>query len=100
MSEKPKIVDSEGLSDADWAEINKLLRAYDVGGSDAFWEAMTELGDKDPIRHVAVAGAFFPDLIREAIRDEMAEQGMTEDDLRELLRKLRQQLDGSSDTKH
>jgi hypothetical protein len=23
MSEKPKIVDTEGLSDADWAEINK-----------------------------------------------------------------------------
>ena len=59
MSEKPKIVDTEGLSDADWAEINKLLRAYEAGGSDAFWEAIEELGDEDPVRYVAVAH-FFP----------------------------------------
>ena len=29
--------------------------------------------------------AFFPDLIREALKDEMAEQGITQEDLKELL---------------
>ena len=58
MSEKPTIVDNEGLSDADWAEANRLLRAYDAGGSAAFWRAMDELGNADPIRWFVVAGAF------------------------------------------
>jgi hypothetical protein len=73
MSEKPKIVDTECLSDADWAEINKLLRAYEAGGTDAFWEAIEELGDADPVRYIAVAGAFFPDVVRKIISDEMSE---------------------------
>jgi hypothetical protein len=33
-------------------------------------------------------GAFFPDMVRETIKDHMAEIGMTEDDLRELIQKL------------
>jgi len=33
-------------------------------------------------------GAFFPDMVREAIKDQMAETGMTEDELAELIRKL------------
>jgi hypothetical protein len=33
-------------------------------------------------------GAFFPDMIREALRDSLAEQGVTEEDVRELIRKL------------
>jgi hypothetical protein len=41
----------------------------------------------DPIRYVAVVGAFFPDMIREAIKDAVAEAGMTEEDLREIARK-------------
>jgi hypothetical protein len=40
------------------------------------------------IQYVRTMGAFFPDMMREAIRDEMAEAGMTEEDLRELIRKL------------
>jgi len=43
---------------------------------------------KDPIAYVRVIGAFFPDMVREQIRDVMAEQGMTKEDLRELIRKL------------
>jgi hypothetical protein len=35
-----------------------------------------------------VLGALFPDLVREAIKDKMAESGITEEDLRELIRKL------------
>src|SRR5262245_19154190 len=97
-SEKPKIVDTEGLSDADLSEINKLLRVYDAGGSDAFWEAVEELGDEDPVRYVAVAGAFFPDVVRKIIRDEMAEQDMTEEDVRDLFKKLK--MGGGPDTGH
>jgi hypothetical protein len=45
---------------------------------------------------VRVIGTFFPKMMREPIKDEMAELGMTEEDLRELMRKrsrlrLRQQ---------
>jgi hypothetical protein len=97
MSEKPKIVDTEGLSDADWAEINKLLRAYEAGGSESFWEALNELSDKDPVRYIAVAGAFFPDVIHRIIRDEMAERGMTKEDVQDLFKKLKM---GGSHTKH
>ena len=97
MSEKPKIVDTEGLSDADWAEINKLLRAYETGGADAFWDAIEELGDEDPVRYVAVVGAFFPDVVRKILRDEMAKQGMTEEEVRDLFKKLKM---GAHETKH
>ena len=57
-SRPPEVVDSEGLTDADWVEINKLRRAFTDGGSRAFWEAMDKLGDADPIRRLRVAGAF------------------------------------------
>jgi hypothetical protein len=57
------------------------------GGRRAFNKAMDELAT-DPFRYATVTGAFFPDMIREAIKDSMAEIGMTEDDVRELIRKL------------
>ena len=47
-----------------------------------------------------VAGAFFPDVVREAMRDEIAEPAMTEEDVRELYKRLKQQMDGGSHTKH
>jgi hypothetical protein len=50
-------------------------------------KAIDELAT-DPFRYATVMGAFFPDMIREAIKDSMAEVGMTEDDVRELVRKL------------
>jgi hypothetical protein len=82
-----EVVDSSGLTDADWAEINKLQRAYKSGGRVALNSAMTELA-KEPIKFATVIGAFFPDMLREAIKDSMAEAGMTEEDIRELVRKL------------
>jgi hypothetical protein len=44
--------------------------------------------ESDPIRCSRIIGAFFPDMMREAIKDQMAEVGMTEEDLREMVRKL------------
>ena len=88
MADEPfEVEDSTGLTDADWTEINRLKQAYKSGGQKALSKAFEELS-KDPIRYVRVVGAFFPGDVREAIRDEMAAQGMSEDDLRELIRKL------------
>jgi hypothetical protein len=47
-----------------------------------------ELAEADPIRFVHIMGACFPDMVREMIRDRLAEVGMTEDDVRELIQKL------------
>ena len=82
-----EIEDISGLTDADWVEINKLRNAHQTGGSKAVDAALKELA-KDPIRLVAVIGALYPDMMRETIRDQMAEAGITEEDLRELRQKL------------
>jgi hypothetical protein len=42
----------------------------------------------DPIRYLTVIGAFFPEMVREAVLDWLAEVGMTQDDLRGLIREL------------
>jgi hypothetical protein len=82
-----EVVDSEGLTDADWAEINKLQHAYREGGKKNLDKAMAKLAE-DPIRFTSVIGAFFPEMIREAMKDAVAESGMTEEDIREMVRKL------------
>jgi hypothetical protein len=79
--------DPSGLTDADWADINRLGRAQEDGGQKGLLKALDELGS-DPVRYIKVIGTLFPDMVREAIRDELAEAGMTEEDLREMLRKL------------
>ena len=74
------------MTDADWATINELHRAYERKGAKGFGIAIEKLAS-DPIRYVRIMGAFFPDMIREAIRDSMAERGITPEDLEELIRK-------------
>jgi hypothetical protein len=81
-----EVVNSSGLTDADWIGINKVRRAYERGGWDAFWSELETLGD-DFILKITVVGAFFPDAIREAIEDELAESGLALEDLREFLKK-------------
>ena len=76
------------LKDADWAEMNGLRAIYEQKGEKALSEALAKLTEQDPVRAAHVIGAFFPDELREAIRDAMAERGMTEEDLRELGAKL------------
>ena len=89
MAKQPefKVVQTSWLTDADWVEINKLKRAYERGGQKAFWAAADKLGETDPFRWTNVVGAFFPNELREILKDEMAERDMTEEELRELLRK-------------
>jgi hypothetical protein len=82
-----EVVDSSDLTDTDWAEINRLKLAYENGGQEALSKAMDALAE-DPVRSIRVIGAFFPDLVREAIRDGLAERGVTEEDIRDLLRRV------------
>lgn len=88
MSDNPlDVADPSGLSDADCADIKRLQRAYTTGGEEALLVALDELAT-DPIRYVHLMRAIYPEMISEAIRDELAEHGMDEKDLRDLIRKL------------
>jgi hypothetical protein len=80
-----RIEDASGLRDADWAQINKLRRALEHGGDKALQRALTDL-KKDPSRYLRVMRAFFPVKVREALRDSLADAGITEQELRELAR--------------
>jgi hypothetical protein len=57
-------------------------------GEEALSAALQALVERDPIQAGRVLGAFFPDLVRETIKDKLADMGITEEDLRELIRKL------------
>jgi hypothetical protein len=80
-----EVVDSSGLSDADWTTINRLRRTVERGG-EGFAAELKKL-EQDPLRYVRVIGAIYPDLIREKIRDALAEKGITADDLREIIKR-------------
>ena len=54
-----------------------------VHGQTDFFNSLLE-----PESYLRVAAAFLPDKVREAIKDEMAENGITEQDLREMAEKL------------
>jgi hypothetical protein len=82
-----EVADTSGLRDEDWTEIKKLTDAYETGGQKALSKAMDELAT-DEIRCLRIMSAFFPDIVREKIKDEMAVRGITEEDLREMIRKL------------
>ena len=81
-----EIADPSSLTDADWASLNALRRAYERKGSNDFSAELKKLAH-DPLRYVRVVGAIFPDMIRESIRDVLADKGITPDDLREIIRK-------------
>ena len=79
--------DTSRLTDADWAEINKLRRAYETGGDEAFEAAFEELLKDDPVRLTRIFGAYNPEKMREALKDAAAAAGVTIEDLRDLLSK-------------
>ena len=81
-----EIADTSGLTDADWAEINKLRRIWETKGTKALTKAFDQL---DPVRCYRIMAAFFPERVYNTIRDQMAEKGITEDDLKEMARKAR-----------
>jgi hypothetical protein len=94
MAKRPplEIADTSSLTDADWAEINKLQRAYQRGDK-AFSKALDELAKTDPIRLATVMSAFFPENVTAMIKDQMAAEGITDDDLKELIHRLERKLE-------
>jgi hypothetical protein len=43
MGERLNVVDCSGLTDADWAAVNRVNRACELGGAIAFWEELEKL---------------------------------------------------------
>ena len=60
--------------------------AHERGGWDAFWSELETLGD-DVLRQITIVGAFFPDVIRTAIKEELAARSVRLKDLRELVKR-------------
>jgi hypothetical protein len=60
---------------------------------------MDELAS-DEIRFLTVMAAFDPDRVGEAIKDQMAESGMTIEDLKDLIERASIRSEGGSGTKH
>jgi hypothetical protein len=81
-----EVADPSSLTDADWVSLKALRRAYERKGPQEFSAELKKLA-RDPLRYVRVVGAIFPDMIRESIRDVLADKGITPDDLREIIRK-------------
>src|SRR5262245_55972881 len=88
MDDLPEPVETSHLTDADWAEVNRIWRAWQIGGKKELNKVLAELAKTDPIRYLHVMHAYFPQMVTDAVKDSMAEKGMTEDDIRELVRKL------------
>jgi hypothetical protein len=85
MGQKLNVVDPSDLTDADWAALDRVNRACELGDAAAFWDELDKLDDVP--RQLRVLRAFFPDVFREVIEEEIAEHGLTADDLREMLRR-------------
>ena len=48
---------------------------------------MDKLTENDRGSYVRIMAAFFPSMVRNAVKDAMAQYGVTEEELRELIRK-------------
>ena len=82
-----EVVDATDLTDADWACVSTVKRAYEAAGIEGFRDAIERLGNGDWVFQIKIASAFFPAQIREELMDIMADYGLTTDDLREILQK-------------
>jgi len=66
------------FSDADWAAINKLKRAYDSNGMRGLNNEFDELIEDDPVRAFRVMSVFFPRRTREALEEVIANMDVKE----------------------
>jgi len=82
-----EVLDASGLRDADWPDIKSLQQLNQSSGRDAVSKALGELGASNPVRSIRILHAFFPDTVRAAIKDSLAEEGITEEELRTLIQK-------------
>lgn len=83
-----EVVNPSGLTEVDWIAVNKVRRAYERGGWDAFWSEFETFGD-DLMLQIMVLKALFPDVMRKAIKDELAGAGFTLEELPALLKKTK-----------
>jgi len=83
-----EVVDSSDLTDADWAIINQVRRVHETGDEKALSRLLDKLAAADQIRFLTAMYAFFPELVRDTIRDQLAEAGITVEDVREIIQKL------------
>jgi hypothetical protein len=79
--------DELALTDADWAEINRLKRILETEGSKALKKALVDMAKMEPVRYVTITAVFFPEKVYNSMKDFMAAEGITEDDLIERVRK-------------
>jgi hypothetical protein len=82
------IEDTSHLTDADWAVINKLVRAHRNGDIRALEREMKALAGQDMVRYVTIMHAFSPRRTSEMIRDLAAELGVTEEEAREMAERM------------
>ena len=83
------IEDTSGLNDLDWSEINKCRSAFKTGGETALRKAYEDLSRRDIARFSRILGALFPVEYREALKDYMARNGITKEDILEMAAKLK-----------
>lgn len=81
--------DTSHLTDADWAEINKLHAAHKSGG-EALSKAVADLLKWDPLRLLSILDAYESGATRNLLRDALAAKGVTVEDL-EAIRKANRQ---------
>jgi hypothetical protein len=55
-----EVVDSSGLTDDDWAKINRLRHLTRAGGPRRYQRRSTSLREADSIKFVHIMSAFFP----------------------------------------
>lgn len=79
--------DTSFFTDADWAALNKLLDILRDNGSNALKSAWAALARDDPVQALRIASAFSPTWVSNLIKDELAEAGVTKNDLEDILRR-------------
>jgi hypothetical protein len=88
MSDQNDLPIAALLTDADWAEVNKLRRVHEIDGSKGLSKAVEKLIKDDPAHFLTIAAAYFPAHVFNDMKDHMADAGITEEDLEEMTRKL------------
>ena len=81
------VVKTEHLSDADWAELNRLNKIFVNQGIEAFSKALRDLASAEPARYLAISAAFMPQEVENSVRDYMAANGITAEELLEIIEK-------------
>jgi hypothetical protein len=83
-----EVINGQTLTDADWAEVNWLRDTYDGGGPHALSAALRQLAGTNPHTYLAVMAAFFPEIMHRAMEEALAEEGLIENDVREMIRQM------------